>query len=90
MLADPMPGDTYRQEYQAGNAEDVAMVLRTGDTVTVPAGRFESTLTTADWTPLEPKVLERKWYAQGVGIVRERTVRGGHDFAKLVRMRTPG
>jgi hypothetical protein len=42
-----------------------------GETVTVPAGTFEGCLQTADFTPLEPDVLEHKYYAPGVGVVLE-------------------
>ena len=36
---------------------------------TVPAGTYEELLQTADTTPLEPDVLEHKFYAEGIGLV---------------------
>ena len=39
---------------------------------------------TEDSTPLEPGVVERKFYAEGVGLVFEETVSGGTDQVELV------
>ena len=35
-------------------------------------------------TPLEPDLVERKYYAPGVGVVFEETVAGGVDRVELV------
>lgn len=67
--ADPEVGMSYRQEYYAGEAEDRAEVLGVDATVTVPFGRFTGALKTKDTTPLEPDVVEHKFYARGVGLV---------------------
>lgn len=64
-------GVGYREEYLAGEAEDLAEVIAVGGAVTVPAGTFEDLVTTRNWTPLEPDVVEEKVYAAGVGFVRE-------------------
>ena len=51
---------------------------------TVAASRratFDDLLVTEDTTPLEPELVERKFYAVGVGLVREETVAGGPDAA---------
>ena len=53
-------GDVYRNEYGAGEAEDLSKVLEIGGTITVPAGTFNDTILTGDWTPLEPDQLEHK------------------------------
>ena len=71
MPADPTVGDAYRQEYLAGEAEDMGEVIRTGVTVVVPAGSYADVIVTRDWTPLEPDVIEEKSYAPGVGLVVE-------------------
>jgi hypothetical protein len=84
MEATPRVGDTYRQEYYAGHAEDMAQVLSTDASVTVPAGRFVGAVKTRDWTPLEPSVAEHKYYAPGVGEVRSVMVKGGTDQESLV------
>jgi hypothetical protein len=44
-------------------------------------------LMTKNFNPLEPKVLEYKWYARGVGPVLEIGVSGGSDRAVLLRYR---
>ena len=55
----------------------------------MPAGSFEEVLVTEDWTPLEPDVLERKFYAPGVGQIAERQVEGGSSAFELVEYTTP-
>jgi hypothetical protein len=84
MLADPQDGDAYRQEFYAGEAEDVAEISAFDQTVTVPAGSFEGVLVTEDWSLLDPDVHERKWYAPGVGVVFEEIVAGGSGTLSLV------
>lgn len=69
MLADPAVGETYRQEYYAGEAEDMAEVVALNETVETPYGKFSDCLKTKDTTPLEPNVLEFKYYCPEVGMV---------------------
>ena len=69
MLADPKPGESYRQEFFAGEAEDMAKVLRLNASVSVPYGDFEDCLETKEWTPLDLGHVEQKFYAPGVGLV---------------------
>jgi hypothetical protein len=88
MLAHPRVGDAYRQEYYAGEAEDMARVLRLDASVSVPFGSFDDVLVTREWTPLEPGVAEKKYYAPCVGNVLIRQVAGGDEFSKLVAVRT--
>lgn len=84
MPADPQVGDAYRQEYDPGNAEDVAEVVAVGESVTIGLGTFEDVLVTEDWNPLEPEVLERKSYAPGIGVVYEEKVQGGAGEVELI------
>lgn len=86
MLADPRVGDRYRQEFYEGEAEDMARVRASGESVAVPAGSYQDVLVTEDWTPLEPEVLEHKSYAPGVGVVLERVVKGGSGVLRLVEI----
>jgi len=88
MLADPEQGDAYRQEFYAGEAEDVAEIHALDKTVTVPAGSYDEVLVTEDWTLLDPSLRERKWYAPGVGVVFEETISGGSGTLSLVEVRT--
>ena len=69
MPAEPKVGDLYRQEYLKGEAEDIAEVLSLTETATVPTGTYRDTVQTKDTTPLEPALLEQKFYASGVGVV---------------------
>ncbi len=62
-------GIEYRQEYLKGEAEDAAEVLSLDERVAVPYRSFEKVLMTKDFTPLDPKILEHKFYARGVGPV---------------------
>jgi len=87
--ADPQPGLTYREEYLAGEAEDQATVLSIDEQVEVPAGSYTGLLMTKNFTPVEPDILEYKWYAQGVGQVLAMTVSGGSDREELDKY-TPG
>jgi hypothetical protein len=84
MQADPQVGDAYRQEFYRGEAEDMGKVVRLGASQTVPFRSFDGLLVTRDWTPLEPEVVEEKYYAKGVGLVLETTVEGGSDRNELV------
>ncbi|MDQ3939987.1 MAG: hypothetical protein M3238_01410 [Actinomycetota bacterium] len=84
MLGDPEVGDRYRQEFYAGEAEDFGEVLRLDASVRVPFGDYEEVLVTADSTPLEPEVLEHKFYAPGIGLVMEKKVRGGTEGFRLI------
>ena len=68
MEAHPKVGDTYRQEFSAGVAEDMAKVVSLNASKTVPFGSFKSgLLKTREWTALEPGFFEFKYYARGVG-----------------------
>ena len=82
--AHPEVGMAYRQEYYAGEAEDAAEVLSLSEHVEVPAGTFDDCLQTSDFTPLDPDVIEEKYYAQGVGLVLVVQVSGGTSREELV------
>lgn len=85
MPARPEIGVSYRQEYYPGQAEDLAKVVELERMAQVPLGSYDGVLVTEEWTPLEPNLLERKFYAPGVGLVMEETVKGGTDSLALVR-----
>ena len=86
MRAHPKVGQVTAQESAPGVAEDKARVVDKNVTVMVPAGTFRHCIKTEEFTPLEPEVLENKWYCPGVGIARERDVRGGSVSTALVRI----
>jgi hypothetical protein len=82
--ADPEVGMTYRQEYYAGEAEDAAAVLSLDERVEVAFGQYDGVLMTKDYTPLEPDVLEHKFYARGVGMVLALQISGGSGREELI------
>jgi hypothetical protein len=88
MMAHPEVPVAYRQEYLKGHAEDMAWVVSLGETVKVPAGSYHDVMLTIEWTPLEPKVLDKKLYAPGIGIVQELSQSGPLETAALVSVTT--
>jgi hypothetical protein len=82
---DPEVGMPYRQEYYEGEAEDAAEILSLEEKVSVPYGSFANVLMTKDYTPLDPKLLEHKFYARGVGPVLALALAGGSDREELIR-----
>src|SRR5690349_14313903 len=87
MLAHPKKGDKYQQEFAAGVAEDMAQVLGFKDSLCVQYGCFKHVLVIKEWTPLEPGVVENKYYAKGVGFIYSEMVKGGDETLELVRIR---
>ena len=84
MEADPVVGHAFQQEYLQGSAEDHFEVLSLTESVTVPAGSYTNVLLTKEWTPLEPDVLDHKFYVRGIGEVREVAVKGPKEELSLV------
>jgi hypothetical protein len=84
MLAHPRVGRRYRQENYPGHAMDAAKVLSLREQVEVPAGHFRRVLLTKEFNPLEPRVLEYKLYARGVGPVLALGISGGADREELL------
>jgi hypothetical protein len=84
MPAQPQPGMEYRQEYYKGQAEDNGAVLSTEEMAQAPYGFFRHALLTRDTNPLEPKVLEYKLYAKGVGPVLTLGASGGASREELL------
>jgi hypothetical protein len=82
--ANPKPGMKYRQEDYAGQAEDRGEVISTDAQAEPPFGHFTNALMTEDTSPLEPKVLEFKFYARGIGPATSVSVSGGSEFEELV------
>jgi hypothetical protein len=87
MFTHPKPGQSARQEYYKGQAEDHFQVLRLGASVRVPFITTRSALLTKEWTPLEPGVIDHKFYARGIGTVLEQTAKGPLERNELVSFR---
>jgi hypothetical protein len=82
--AEPKPGDHYRQEFLKGEAEDQGLVLSSDEQAQTPAGLYKDCLLTRDTTPLEPELVELKWYAPGIGPVLTLTPSGEQTREQLV------
>ena len=74
MLAHPRSGDSYRQEFLPGVAQDEALVTAVG--VTERSTRsdayrplYTNCIVTKEWTVLEPGAVEFKTYCPNIGIV---------------------
>jgi hypothetical protein len=95
--AQPLVGAVYRQEFAPGTAEDVAEVLSTtyafGRDARLDAHvpralarllcSAADCVVTAETNPFDPDVLERKYYARGIGLFLEVDVESG-DTVRLV------
>jgi hypothetical protein len=77
ITARPRVGQTAQQEYLQGHAADHFAVVAT----------WPNLVLTKEWTPLEPGVLDHKYYVRGIGTVLEQTVRGGDERLTLVSFR---
>jgi hypothetical protein len=87
MFAHPRPGEAARQEYLKGEAEDHFQVVGLNEAAAVPLRSFQHAMLTKEWTPLEPDVIDHKYYARGIGTVLEQTVKGGDERSELVSFR---
>jgi hypothetical protein len=88
--AQPRVGLKYRQEYKKGEAEDNGEILATNHLVEVKAGQYKGSLVTMDTTPLEPDVVEHKFYAAGVGPLLALDISGGASREELVKIDRAG
>jgi hypothetical protein len=78
MPANPKVGDTYRQEYYKGRAEDMGTVVALDKKVTVRADTFDNCLQIKDWSMIETST-DFKYYCPAVGfmVLEEATTPGG-------------
>jgi hypothetical protein len=86
--ARPKVGQSFRQEYYKGQAEDHLQVLKLHVRVKTPYTSSRDAVLTREWTPLEPSIVAHKFYVRGIGIVRVET-RGNKEFEELVAVRRP-
>ena len=64
-------GARYYQEIAPGIAMDRAEIISTNEKLITPTGTFINCLKMEETTPLEPKNKEYKFYAPGVGLIRD-------------------
>ena len=84
MPANPTVGDSYRQEYYKGHAEDVAEVVKVGETKKIDIGEYTAVVVTEDWNPLDPETIENKYFAPGVGLIFAEHTAGPAESEELV------
>jgi hypothetical protein len=84
MPADPTVGQSFRQEYLKGHAEDHFQVLQLGAPIQVPAVSTHAALLTKEWTPLEPDVIDHKYFVRGIGTVLEQSAKGPKEINTLM------
>jgi hypothetical protein len=85
----PRIGQSGRQENYKGRAEDHFQVLSLSASVRTPGASARNALLTKEWTPLEPNVLDHKFYVSGIGNVKEQSVKGPLERNILVSFRGP-
>jgi len=84
MPAQPAVGDAMRQEYLAGEAEDMFEILAVGTPKETALEGYDDVVVTEDWTPLEPEVAEEKWYARGIGNIYSTHTMGKVGTVELI------
>jgi hypothetical protein len=89
MLADPIPGNTYMQEFLEGIAEDMGKVLRLNANVSEYCDK--DCLETKEWSPLELGAVEHKYYARDLvpgigGLVLVEELKGKTVITELVEV----
>ena len=87
MTARPAVGQSRRQEYYKGHAEDHFAMVSVNARVSVPYTSSSHAVLTKEWTPLEPGTLDHKYYVRGIGNVKEVTVKGPVERSELVSVR---
>lgn len=89
MKGSPQVGDAYRQEFLKGEAEDMGQVLSVSESVRIGLASYENCLQTKDWTPLEPDILEHKFYSKEAGnVILEKKIAGESGQIELVEIKT--
>ena len=75
--ASPVAGTSCYQVYWEDEATDMGYVVPLGVDVELDDGTLcADCVQILDWNPLAPEALEYKYFAPGVGLVKEEVVRG--------------
>jgi len=85
MTANPQLGDSWKQEYLKGIAEDRGEILGIDETIKTAYGSYQHCVKTKDWSAVEPGVIENKYYCQdnSSNVVSIKTVQGGNEYSEL-------
>lgn len=84
MPASPAVGQTFNQENAPGVAEDQATVVALNQSVSTSAGNFHGCIKTEDTSPLDPGVIDTKFYCPGVGLVRDESPDGFIELSSFL------
>ena len=71
MPGSPKIGRRFYQEQAPGVGMDRAEILSVTEKVTTPAGSFDNCVHVVETSPLEKGLKDHKWYAAGVGQVKD-------------------
>ncbi|MEK7595025.1 MAG: hypothetical protein AAB443_00330 [Patescibacteria group bacterium] len=76
--AEHVKGDSYKQEYYKGKAEDMRDVISTSEPLKIKMGSYTNCVKMYDWTPLDKDAREYKYYCAELGaMVLETNFTGG-------------
>ena len=67
----PKAGQRFYQERAPGVGMDRIEIRSASAKVVTPAGTFDNCILVEETTPLEKGVKDRKWYAKGIGPVKD-------------------
>lgn len=68
-------GMKYYQELAPGLDEGRAEIISLNETLLTPVGKFKGVLKTEETTPLEPGEKKNKYYAPGIGLIQDNTLK---------------
>ena len=71
MPGKPRPGQRFYQEQAPGVGMDRAEILSDSEKISTPAGIFENCIHVVETSALEKGMRDHKWYAAGVGPVKD-------------------
>ena len=88
MLAHPQSGDSYKQEYLAGVAQDQGLVTSVGVTAKMTRSdayqlSYSNCIVTKEWSVLEHGAIEFKTYCPSLGVVQTVEHHGKITYSEL-------
>lgn len=89
MPATPRLGDGYLRAYRPGVVEDRIRTVSLDAAGEVPAGSFDGLLELEASTGLDPGLVVRTYYAQGLGLLRSETASGTTRGLELLDVTAP-
>ncbi len=76
----------YRQEYYEGEAEDVGEIVEVGISVTIDLGTYTNCIKIKEWDLLELGEYEYKYYAPGVGLLKEEKYNEDDELEEVIEL----